>query len=71
MFRGVNRHESDLIDGRAITKDDIKEDLAIMKQFNVNAIRTSHYPNNPYTYALADELGLYICDEANIESHKG
>ncbi|GAA0084811.1 hypothetical protein UT300007_12500 [Clostridium sp. CTA-7] len=71
MFRGVNRHESDLIDGRAITKDDIKEDLTIMKQFNVNAIRTSHYPNNPYTYALADELGLYICDEANIESHKG
>lgn len=71
MFRGTNRHETDHINGRAITKEDIKEDLVTMKQFNVNAIRTSHYPNNPYTYSLADELGLYICDESNIESHKG
>lgn len=71
MFRGTNRHETDDINGRALTREDIKEDLITMKQFNVNAIRTSHYPNNPYTYALADELGLYICDEANIESHKG
>lgn len=71
MFRGTNRHETDHINGRALTREDIKEDLVTMKQFNVNAIRTSHYPNNPYTYALADELGLYICDESNIESHKG
>lgn len=71
MFRGTNRHESDHIDGRAITKEDIKEDLFLMKEFNVNAIRMSHYPNNPYTYALADELGLYICDETNVESHIG
>ena len=71
MIRGVNRHESDLQDGRAISREDIATDLKTMKQFNVNAIRTAHYPNNPYTYALADELGLYICDEANIESHKG
>lgn len=71
MFRGVNRHETDDINGRAITREDITEDLKKMKQFNVNAIRMSHYPNNPYTYALADELGLYICDEANVESHKG
>ena len=42
-----------------------------MKQFNVNAIRTSHYPNNPYMYGLADELGIYICDETNAESHIG
>ena len=71
MFRGTNRHETDHINGRALTREDIKEDLVTMKQFNVNAIRTSHYPNNPYTYALADELGLYICDESNVESHKG
>lgn len=71
MFRGTNRHESDLDDGRALTKEDIQEDLRLMKQFNVNAIRTSHYPNNPYMYALADELGIYICDEVNAESHKG
>lgn len=71
MFRGTNRHESDVDDGRAITREDIKEDLFLMKQFNVNAIRTSHYPNNPYTYDLADELGFYICDEVNAESHVG
>lgn len=71
MFRGTNRHESNLDTGRAITKEDIKTDLLTMKQYNVNAIRTSHYPNAPYTYALADELGIYMCDEANVESHKG
>lgn len=71
MFRGTNRHETDVIDGRALSKEDIKEDILMMKQFNVNALRTSHYPVNPYTYALADELGIYICDEANIESHQG
>lgn len=71
MFRGVNRHESDVDDGRALTREDIKEDLFLMKEFNVNAIRTSHYPNNPYLYGLADELGIYICDETNVESHKG
>ena len=71
MFRGTNRHENDVDDGRALTREDIKEDLMLMKQFNVNAIRTSHYPNNPYLYSLADELGLYICDETNAESHMG
>lgn len=71
MFRGTNRHETDLDDGRAITREDIKEDLTLMKQFNVNAIRTSHYPNNPYMYGLADEIGIYICDETNAESHRG
>lgn len=71
MIRGTNRQEIDMQDGRAISREDIVMDLKTMKQFNINAIRTSHYPNNPYTYALADELGLYICDEANIESHKG
>ena len=58
MFRGTNRHETDDQDGRAISKEDITTDLKMMKQFNVNAIRTSHYPNNPYMYGLADELGI-------------
>ncbi len=71
MFRGTNRHETDLDKGRAITKEEITQDLFMMKQFNVNAIRTSHYPNNPYMYGLADELGIYICDETNVESHEG
>lgn len=71
MIRGANRQEIDLYDGRAITREDIVTDLKMMKAYNVNAIRTSHYPNNPYTYAVADELGLYICDEANLESHRG
>ena len=71
VFRGTNRHETDLNKGRAIERDEIVGDLMMMKQFNVNAIRTSHYPENKLTYDLADELGLYICAEANIESHKG
>lgn len=71
MIRGANRQEIDLYAGRAITRDTIIEDLKMMKAYNVNAIRTSHYPNNPFTYAVADELGLYICDEANLESHRG
>ena len=69
VFRGVNRHETDLMKGRALEKDEIVTDLKMMKQFNVNAICTSHYPENKLTYELADELGLYICAEANIESH--
>ncbi|MBS5399931.1 MAG: NPCBM/NEW2 domain-containing protein [Lachnospiraceae bacterium] len=71
MIRGANRQEIDLYAGRAITRDTILEDLKMMKAYNVNAVRTSHYPNNPFTYAAADELGLYICDEANLESHRG
>lgn len=71
MLRGTNRHETDAVDGRALKKEDILTDVQLMKSFNVNAIRTSHYPNHTYLYALADELGLYICDEANIESHIG
>jgi len=71
MVRGVCRHENSLVNGRAITKDEIIEDLLNMKRNNINAIRTSHYPNNVLTYDLADELGLYICAEANVESHEG
>ncbi|MCD7802905.1 MAG: NPCBM/NEW2 domain-containing protein [Clostridiales bacterium] len=71
LLRGVNRHESSAENGRALTNEEILTDVQLMKSFNVNAIRTSHYPNNTYLYDLADELGLYICDEANIESHLG
>lgn len=71
MIRGTNRHETDLYLGRAITKEIIEQDLRLMKQHNVNAVRMSHYPNNVWTYEYADELGIYICDEANVESHKG
>lgn len=71
MFRGTNRHETSLTNGRAITFDEIATDLIKMKQNNVNAIRTSHYPNNVVTYELANELGIYMCDETNAESHNG
>ena len=71
MIRGTNRHEFSLENGRAITKAEILEDLLNMKRNNINAIRTSHYPNNVLTYAFADELGIYMCDETNLESHEG
>ena len=71
MVRGTNRHESHYTKGRAIGWDEIKYDLMTMKQNNLNALRMSHYPNNVLTYALADELGIYVCDEANVESHQG
>lgn len=69
MFKGTNRHETSLVNGRAITKDEIIQDIINMKRNNINAIRTSHYPNNPITYDFADELGLYIIDETNCETH--
>ena len=71
MFRGTNRHETSLDKGRAIGKEEIITDLRMMKEHNINAIRTSHYPNNVLTYELADEFGIYMCDEANIETHIG
>ena len=69
--RGTNRHESHYEKGRAITFEEIKFDLMTMKQNNLNALRMSHYPNNVLTYALANEIGIYVCDEANVESHDG
>ncbi len=71
LIKGVNRHEMDYIKGSALTKEDIINDLKIIKQNNINAIRTSHYPNNVVTFEVADEIGLYIMDEVNIESHYG
>jgi beta-galactosidase len=68
-IRGVNRHDHDDVRGRAVTRELMETDARLMKQFNVNAVRTSHYPNDPYWLDLCDRLGLYIVDEANIESH--
>ena len=68
-FRGVNRHDSDPVTGFVISLDQMKKDFQVMKQHNVNAIRTSHYPNAPQFYQLCDELGFYVIDEADNESH--
>jgi len=69
MIRGMNRHEHHPVRGKAITREDMIADIRLMKQFNVNAVRTSHYPNAEAWYDLCDEHGLYLVDEANIESH--
>ncbi|KPI35494.1 Beta-galactosidase [Cyphellophora attinorum] len=69
VFRGTNRHEHHPSHGRAVPYDFMKRDLLIMKQHNLNAIRTCHQPSDPRLYHLADELGLYIMDEADLECH--
>jgi beta-galactosidase len=69
-LRGVNRHEHNAKTGHRITKADILADLVLMKQHNINAIRTSHYPNMPAFYELTDEYGFYVIDEGNIETHE-
>ncbi|MCG8578936.1 MAG: DUF4981 domain-containing protein [Bacteroidales bacterium] len=66
---GVNRHDHSAVNGKALTREEIKKDIELAKQFNFNAIRTSHYPNDPYFYELCDEYGIYVMDEANIECH--
>ena len=68
-FRGVNRHDSDPVTGFAISVEQATKDLLLMKQHNVNAIRTSHYPNSPWFYQLCDRYGFYVIDEADNESH--
>lgn len=68
-IKGVNRHEHDPVTGRVITVESMIEDIMLMKQFNINAVRTSHYPNRKEWYELCDKYGLYLIDEANIESH--
>ena len=68
-LRGVNRHEHDPHTGRVMSDELMLRDIELMKRHNVNAVRTSHYPDDPRWYDLADEYGLYIVDEANIESH--
>ena len=66
---GVNRHEHDEKDGKAVTYKDMLEDIKLLKQFNFNAVRTCHYPDNPVWYDLCDKYGIYLIDEANIETH--
>ncbi len=68
-LKGVNRHEHDPVTGHAVTVESMVRDIELMKQHNINAVRTSHYPNDPRWYTLCDRYGLYVVDEANIESH--
>jgi beta-galactosidase len=68
-FHGVNRHDSDPVTGFVISLEQMKRDLRLMKEHNVNAIRTSHYPDGPQFYQLCDEYGFYVIDEADNESH--
>lgn len=68
-IRGVNRHDFHPLTGRTVSYEDMRADLVTLKRFGFNAIRTSHYPSDPGLYDLADELGFYVVDEANIESH--
>ncbi len=69
LIRGMNRHDFDQHTGRVISADSIREDLTLLRRFGFNAVRTSHYPNDPALLATADELGLYVIAEADIESH--
>ena len=69
LIRGVDRHEHDQYTGHVITRESMLQDILLMKKYNINAVRTSHYPNDPYWYKLCDSLGIYLVDEANLESH--
>ena len=69
-LKGVNRHETNPTTGHAITRQQMTEEVMLMKRANINHVRLSHYPNHPYFYYLADKYGLYLEDEANIESHE-
>lgn len=69
VIRGVDRHEHHPFRGRALTEQDMLSEILLMKQLNFNAVRTSHYPDHPYWYDLCDEYGIFIIDEANIETH--
>ncbi len=69
IVRGVNRHEHDPNMGRYITEESMLQDIKLMKQYNINAVRTCHYTNTPRWYELCDQYGLYLCAETNLESH--
>ena len=69
VFRGVNRHEHDPNTGHTVSVESMVKDILLMKRFNFNTVRTSHYPNDPRWYDLCDQYGLYLIDEANVESH--
>ena len=69
VFKGVNRHEFSSVSGRHVSEEELRKDLRIMKQNNINAIRTCHYPDTSLIYQLCDEYGIYMIDETNLESH--
>ena len=69
LFKGVNRHDHDPDTGHYVSEDRMRQDLLLMKHYNINAVRTSHYPNDPRFLDLCDEYGLYVIDEANVEIH--
>ena len=69
VFHGVNRHDFSPVNGRAINAEEMEEDIKTMKRLNVNAVRTSHYPNDPVFYDLCDKYGLYVLAEADVECH--
>lgn len=66
---GVNRHDHNPQNGKALTREDMRKDVELLKRFNFNAVRTSHYPNDPYFYQLCNEYGIFVMGEANIECH--
>jgi len=68
-IKGVDRHETDPYSGHVVSKESMEKDIVLMKQNNINAVRSAHYPNDPYWLDLCDKYGLYVIDEANIESH--
>lgn len=68
-FRGVDRHDLDPDSGRAVPFERMEQDIRIMKRFNINGLRMSHYPNDPRMYDLCDKYGIYVIDEANVETH--
>lgn len=70
LFKGVNRHDHDECTGKYVTRESMTADVKLMKQFNFNAVRTSHYPNDLVFLDLCDEYGLYVIDEANVETHQ-
>lgn len=68
-LKGVNRHDHDEYNGHVVSRENMLTDIRLMKENNINAVRSSHYPNDPYWYQLCDQYGLYVIDEANIEAH--
>ena len=69
-FKGVNRHETSPENGRAVSKDEMIRDITLMKRYNINTVRTSHYPDHHLWYDLCDRYGIYLCAEANVEGHE-
>ena len=69
LIKGTDRHEFDPVTGQVVSRERMLEDVKLFKQNNINTLRTSHYPNDPYMYELCDKYGIYVIDEANVESH--